>query len=347
MDREHHGYVVVRGFEEFAQRYPRPGSKDDVDLLVVDAAIVPIHERYGQYKKRQGVKCDIYDVTGNGIGGYLGHAYFPPALAESVLANRVRWREKFYVPDAERHFLSLLYHVTYHKAERSRIDRTDESKSAPSKYIGELDALKKTLNIALPNTLEAFHQYLSRANYSMPYGHFLGSLQNDFAQHVKSYFMARVVAEQKGELNLFVIRAVAVKAKREQALLDELRKHYTILAVKPIPWLTRLKIRNEMRGGKWKRGGWPNIAVVVYDPHPQPTTETDRKVHPFVFNNRQFFKPALREWFTKEMGMSPKLNPLHSTDNEAEALGHLNLFFTPEEQAEILSRVTALRMRQA
>lgn len=343
MARERHAYVVMRGFEEFAEGYPKHGAKEDVDLLVADAAIRPIRARYGHIKKSRGVKCDIYDVSGSAEGSYLGHAYYPPALAHKTLSSPRLWRDKFAVPDVEAHFLTLIYHIAYHKAERARMDISDEKQSVASKYISELEALKKELGISLPNTLEAFHDYLKRANFTMPYAHFAGSLQNDFIQHVKSYFMAKVVAESKGELNLFVIRTVAMQAKLDVVLIDELKKHYVVLAVKPIPLLTRFRTRNQMRGGKWRRGGWPCMAVVVYDPHPQPTTAEQRKVHPFVFNNRQFFKPALREWFTKTAGTNPKANPVHSTDNEAEALGHLNLFFTEQEQLEILEKVGKLR----
>ncbi|MBI3419369.1 MAG: hypothetical protein HY053_04465, partial [Proteobacteria bacterium] len=72
-------------------------------------------------------------------------------------------------------------------------------------------------------------------------------------------------------------------------------------------------------------------------------TETDKEIHPFVFNARQFFKPKLREWFTAATGTKASANPLHSTDNEAEAIGHLPLFFTEEEQQEIFRRIEELR----
>ena len=98
-----------------------------------------------------------------------------------------------------------------------------------------------------------------------------------------------------------------------------------------------------MRGGKWRRGGYPCIAVVVFDPAPVLATEKDKKVHPFVLNTRQFVKPKWREWFTKTTGSKPSANPVHSTDNEAEAIGHLPLFFSPSEQEEIFQKLRILR----
>ena len=99
-----------------------------------------------------------------------------------------------------------------------------------------------------------------------------------------------------------------------------------------------------MRGGKWKRGGKPQLAVVVFDPNPVVATESERQVHPFVFNARQFIKREWREWFTAETGARPQDNPIHSTDNEAEAVGHLPLFFDATEQQHILGQLAVSRM---
>jgi hypothetical protein len=54
-------------------------------------------------------------------------------------------------------------------------------------------------------------------------------------------------------------------------------------------------------------------------------------------------KRDLRDWFAKATGLHTKHNPLHSTDNEAEAIGHLALFFTPEQRADLYERIQALR----
>lgn len=338
-----HGYVVLRGFMDFPKHgFPLPGAKQDIDLLVDDAALAAIRQRYGHYRRRQGVKCDIYNVTGGADGGWLGHPYFPQALAQESLAERRLWRGLFYVPPARQHLLGLAYHIAYQKAETSGIDSSDPEKSGGSKYLAELGMLCAELNITLAYTLFALHELLKKAGYSAPVPILNAILRNDFAHHRKSFFLASVCAEQKGEMNLFVIRGVAVAKNTQQHFLDALRSQYEIIAIKEIPLLTRFVKSRHMRGGKWRFGGRPRIAIVVWDPNPIPVTGGNNKAHPFVFNSRQFFKPALREWFTKTTGARPKLNPLHSTDNEAEAIGHLPLFFTELEQAEIF-RVLAER----
>lgn len=170
-------------------------------------------------------------------------------------------------------------------------------------------------------------------------------LQNQFKHLFKSRFFALLLAaRQPGELNLFVLRAKAVRRGFRQAMLDELARHYTLLAVKEIPWLTRLTRAKYMRGNKWRWGGWPVVAVAVFDPEPRWRSAEERdKEHPLVFNSRQFFKRELRDRIVREGRLYHKDNALHSTDNEAEAVGHLDLFFTPQEERAIYARAADLR----
>lgn len=143
---------------------------------------------------------------------------------------------------------------------------------------------------------------------------------------------------RNGELNLFVIRHIATQHKGGvEMLLAELAKHYTIIAIKNVSWRFRWFKAHTIRGGKWKRGGKPALAVIVFDPQPiDITSEADAsETHPFVFNARQFFKPKLRAAFAEKFSVKPKLNPLHSADNEYEALEHMQHLFSQKEMAQI------------
>ena len=337
-------YAVLRRFYAFDTIYPNIAPAHELDMLADDAALTAIDARYGKGKKGQGIECDIYNVSGNQDGGELGIPYFPPVLSEAILNGRRLWKNRFYVPDARTHLASLLYHICYRKAESSGIHEHDPTQSANSKYLAEIGALTRELGIEIPASLRAYDTYLRENHFEIPYAYLPPLLQDQFRRHVKSPFMAYMLhAHQRGEMNMFVIRSIALKVGLAETILQTLRQHYTILSVKPIPWLTRLRTRKRMRGGKWRFGGWPCIAVIVYDPAPQARDASDGGLHPLVFNRRQFFKPALREWFSKESGCRIKLNPIHSTDNEAEALGHLHLFFSPQEQADLLQTLAQLR----
>jgi hypothetical protein len=343
MEQSGHGYVVLRGFSGFAEGYPAHGAKEDVDLLVSDDAVLPIKARYHAYSKRRGVKCDVYSVSGHDHGGYLGLPYYPAAFASEIISTRRRFRDLFYVPDAKHHLLSLLYHITYQKMEASKIDIDDPALSSGSKYVHELEPLCAETGDSLTHSLLAYHDFLRGAGLAPSYDVLAVYVQNQFAHDVKSMFMAHLFREFSGEMNMFVIRGVAVKTGTHTALIDMLRQHYKTILVKDIPFFTRLTESGKMRGGKWRRGGRPHIAVLVFDPHPQETTEEDRKVHGYVFNSRQFVKRGFREWFTKKTGCKASANPLHSTDNEAEAVGHFPMFFSAHEQEDIFLRLKELR----
>ncbi len=336
-------YVVLRNAPAFVSGYPAPGSKDDVDILVEDAALAPIKAKYGKVRRRQGVKCDVYDVSGTGEGSYCGEAYYPRALAELMLSARERFADRFFVAAPKGYLYGLIYHIAYQKAERSKIDIEDLEKSGDSKYVPELRDLMSRSGIQLPLTLSAFDDALHRAGLQPSYRQLSAILVNDFSRDVKSPFLARVADRPAGEMNLFVIREIALKKGLVEAMADRIRGQYEVIAETDIPWLVRWRTRKGMRGGKWRRGGFPVRAMVVFDPSPIPTTGDERKVHPFVFNGRQFMKRGLRDWFAQTTGLDPWHNPLHSTDNEAEAMGHLPLFFSPAEIEVIEARMATLR----
>jgi hypothetical protein len=284
-------------------------------------------------------------VSGSPEGAYQGRPYYPAALANRLLAGPVRFHDRFFVAEPKAFLYGLMYHVAYHKAERSKIDREDPARSLESKYVPELRRLMDEAGLAVPLTLRAFHRALAEAGYGPGYDQLAAILTNDFSRNVKSPFLAEIFLDLPGELNLFVIREIVARQGMVEDVAGRLRAAYTVLAEKEIPWLVRVRTRNGMRGGKWKRGGMPMRALVVFDPEPTPTTDEDRQVHPFVFNSRQFMKRELREWFAGTTGLHTKLNPLHSTDNEAEAVGHLALFFTPEECDALYRQVHGLRQK--
>jgi len=326
-------YVVLRGHRNLGAD-PVRGSKADVDILVEDRAVGPDMAALGG-PKRRGFKCDIYSETGRLGADYLGCAYLPPVLARSTLKNRIKWNGEFFIPAPNELFYSLLFHVCYQKGEVALRPGEPEG-LAKTKYFPVLRGLADNLSIQLPLSLQAMHGLLDSEGYGLDYRWLAKYSQNDFLQGRKSFFYAWLADQYPGELNLYVLRATAVRRGFAPMLMETLKQHYQVLVVKDIPWLTRLRKARYMRGNKWRWGGWPVVAVAVFDPAPKVRTEAERKEkHPFVFNSRQFFKEELRERIVKQGRLHRKANALHSTDNEAEAIGRLNLFFTPEEEEEI------------
>lgn len=343
MDEQSWLYVVLRQFEEYSHGYPRIGEKRDVDILVEDRAVAPIQARYQAVSKRQGVKCDVYSANASQHTDYLEHPYYPAQLAKNILTRRQRWHDSFFVPSRKDLFFSLLYHIVYHKAEVSGYKFATVNHPVRSKYHPLVQSLAEELGLSCEFSLRGFHQLLRAQGFGITYDRLINYVQNDFQHHRKSYCYASLVHEYPGELNLFVIRRVAVKANLHRQLIRALEQRYHIITEKEIPWHMRWWNSRHMRGGKWKRGGRPYIAIVVFDAQPVPTQEHDRKIHPFVFNSNQFIKRELRDWFVATAKVKATANALHSTDNEAEAIGHLPLFFTSEEQSKIFAEVARLR----
>ncbi len=337
-------YAVLRGYRNMGE-CPARGGKEDMDVLLEDRAVEAVSRAFRGVPKRLGIKCDLYSVTAGHGADFVGGAYFPAALAGAILQRRVRWEDAFFVPCDRDLYVSLLYHLAYQKAEACRADATDPLAFRAYKRYGFVKELAQRLGRPYELSLFDMHRLLAEEGFAIDPDTAARYLQNQFKHLFKSRFFALLLAaRQPGELNLFVLRAKAVRRGFRQAMLDELARHYTLLAVKEIPWLTRLTRAKYMRGNKWRWGGWPVVAVAVFDPEPRWRSAEERdKEHPLVFNSRQFFKRELRDRIVREGRLYHKDNALHSTDNEAEAVGHLDLFFTPQEERAIYARAADLR----
>lgn len=344
LDENRYLYAVLRGYQNMGEN-PSRGGKDDVDILVEDRAVAAIATWCRAVPKRLGLKCDVYSVSSGCGADFVGGAYFPEALARSILQNRVRWQDAFNVPCDRDLYYSLLFHLAYQKAEACKADALDPSAFRAYKRYAFIRDLAQRLDLPYDLSLLDMHRLLAAQGYGIDQPRAVRYLQNQFKRLFKSRFYALLFAmENLGELNLFVLRAKAVRRGFRQTMLDELAKHYTVLAAKDIPWLTRLTRAKYMRGNKWRWGGWPVVAVLVFDPAPQwRTREACDKEHPLVFNSRQFFKRELRDRIVSDGRLYHKDNALHSTDNEAEAVGHLDLFFTPEEERVLYAQTAELR----
>jgi hypothetical protein len=160
--------VVLREPEIYKDGFPKPGSKQDVDLLLDDAGQKAVEEKYGKGFKWRGVKCDIYSLSGEGKGAYHEHPYFPVRLGQSILDNRRMYEGMFYIPAAADHFHSLLYHIAYQKAEGSKVGFDDPEPITKTKYYKPLDLLAKELGVEMPMTLRQMHEYLQSVDLAIP-----------------------------------------------------------------------------------------------------------------------------------------------------------------------------------
>lgn len=328
-------YVVLRDGHRLTRK-----PLEDIDLLVEDADIGDLRNAFG--KRRRGLKVDCYGVRGLHGSDYHGFPHLPERLGEHILTHRKKI-DGVWLPQPSDELNALLYHVVYHKNLQSGFHAFDPALTKPGPYSERLAELQAKCDVALSPTHNCFHTHLSALDLAVDEKRLTAYLEHDFQHGRKSFFHARLQNEHPGELNLFVIRAIAVKHRKSDALLDFLADRYRIVATKRIDWWTRLSNARHMRGGKWRRGGKPHIAVVVFDPAPSRSTPKEHEVHPFVFNRNQFIKLEWRDWFCRNTSARMRDNPIHSTDNEAEAFGHLPLFFSREERSSIRVSLRVLR----
>jgi hypothetical protein len=349
-------YVVLRGapIYDACAADPVAAGAFDLDLLVDDVVVRPLLDAFG--RQRSGVKTDVYGLHGLDNSGYHGFAHLPEDLGERLLSGRVRVDALFpsygetsiWVPEGHDELLALVYHVCFHKPEQSGIPvvaKDEGSEGAKSDSALRIGRLVEELDVDVEQTLCGLNRYIEAAGFGVDERRLIAYLQHDFRHYRKSFFHALLQDRHPGEMNLFVIRKTALVHRYDEALLDALESEYEILWRKPLDWWTRRTRSKHMRGGKWRRGGKPHLAVVVFDPEPIASSEADRRVHPFVFNRRQFAKQVWRQRFCDATRARSKDNPIHSTDNEAEAFGHLPLFFDAEERDEIYQRVCRQRDR--
>jgi hypothetical protein len=287
----------------------------------------------------------VYGVNGENGTDYLGHPFLPTALAGNLLAHNKQNLSGWPMPDPRDRHDALLYHIAYHLAETSGADAEDPLAFRNSLWHAQVRSVGEPLDLPYDLSLLDMHHRLEERGYGLCATRRTAYLQHQFKNRFKSAFYALALSmENRGEMNLFVLRSKVVRHGFRQRLLDEIASRYTILAVRDIPWLTRFRKARHMRGNKWRWGGWPAVAVVVFDPAPLWRTRPERDhEHKLVLNRRQFFKRELREQIVREGGLYHKHNAIHTTDNEAEAIGHLNLFFPPEAMRTVFDRLASAR----
>jgi hypothetical protein len=315
----------------------------DVDLLIEDTLAPELDAFLASGPRRAGVKIDRYGVEGRNGTGYHGHPHLPVDLGRRSLERRVRRGDGVFVAEPRDHALALAYHAVYHKADQCGLDWREPAAARDARAGPALARAFDAAGLDVALTLRDLHNRLVAEGAGVSRERLEAYTRHDFRHGRKVYFHARLMSQAPGEMNLFVIREVAARHEQVDVLLDRLGERYELVRVKSVPWLRRVAMRKRMRGGKWRRGGFPCVAVVVFDPDPVPSSPSERANHPHVFNRNQFAKVAWRESFTETTRARAKDNPVHSTDNEAEALGHLGLFFDEAEQAAIARRVIELR----
>jgi len=109
-------YVVLRWYESL----PEVAPEEDIDILVADEDVSKF-EPLLKGRKDWHQPVDLYSVSGLRGSAYRGLPYYQPEIAKGILDRSVIWSGICRVPCPRDAFLSMAYHVAYHKGHSSGV----------------------------------------------------------------------------------------------------------------------------------------------------------------------------------------------------------------------------------
>lgn len=341
-------YAVLRWFESL----PEVPEGEDIDLLVDDDDLEKVVAMLVEGPGIQPV--DVYTVTGLPGSDYAGMPYFPPQLAEELLANTELHGGICRVPSPRHHFLSMAYHAVYHKGPRSGLgSKIARAVRKPEHDYGEiLGKMAQRLGMQVELTLEGLERCLGENAWRPP----TDMLVRLAGHHA---WLRSVVPQDEGGLSedlglgVFVVRREGVRDNRLATILSLLEHQgFQILATRLLSERESRYAASCIRGGNWGRGPWktsggpPAAAIVTYDPEPIKPTARQRKEFPRLSNARLLVKKKIRDALNRDLPESQRSNTLHSSDNGCEALDYLRILM-PDEAQRIQEQVQAVWARYA
>ncbi len=322
-------YVILRWFDEL----PFLDLDEDVDLLISDKHIEQVRDLLNE--KVGILPFDIYSVGGLTGSNFKNIAYYPPYIAETIVDQRQLWKDKYYVPSNFHHFLSLMYHAVYHKGEKSGIPTRSggDVKQIPQDhdYPGILKRLADENKVQLDEvSLESFHHVLDENGWA-PSTDTIRKLIGVSGRWLESIIQSSEHNfEKDGELMVFVVREWAEERQLTGKIVDWFERNGLCLvrAVRLNEEQKRNATQN-LRGGNWGQGPWsvsggePSTLLVMYDYHPKPLNAKMKKKYPHVSNEHYLLKEQLRSEINFTLSTEQRANPLHSADDEIEALDYI------------------------
>lgn len=326
-------YAILRWFEDL----PAIAPGEDIDMLVADEDIDTVE--YLLQQQPGIIPCDIYTVSGLPGTAYKNMAYYPPLLAEEILANAIAFKSAFFVPSPKIHFYSLAYHAIYHKGHKSGIPFTSEEAATESnpehQYRDILENLARSLGIEVEITLESLDRFLTSVNWR-PSEDTLARLDSS-----QIWLNARSPNSDLSDPNtditglaVFFIRQRALDLNLEREIIELLEKEgFSLIEAKVLDPEQAKRVKSQIRGGNWGKGPWAESggdpAMVLVGVDLMPITPSDRALakQPHLSNGRIGVKNKIRDAVNRFLPEERQCNTVHSSDNEREAWNYLAITF--------------------
>jgi len=335
-------YAVLRWFETL----PEIEKGEDIDLLVRDSDLNALLSVVGRRVKTS-IPIDVYSETGKIATDWRGIPYFPRKLSQAILDNSVELQNGIRVPDPKRHFLSLAYHVVYHKGLASGVRvRAGEhpAKDDPDHdYPAILANLsKEVFHDSSPISLEHLEATL-RSEGMTPGFHteeFLARTNSFLADSVIKRI--RKISPEMEAISVFIVRERAIGWVGDVRLFLS-RQGFEVISEKSFEGQAAQHIATFSRGGNWGKGpyhlsgGLPAVAFIVLDVDPISNPNLGSGEDKFSTNLRvQRVKKLLRLHLDRKQKAMFKFNPLHSTDNGLSAREFIEEAWGPDHYTTLL-----------
>jgi hypothetical protein len=339
-------HVVLRWFEDL----PRLQPGEDLDLLVADADLAAVHELLAEEPGT--IAVDVYSETGRPGADFRGVAYYPPALARLLLDRAERRPGGWCVPAPREHFLSLAHHAVYHKGERSGLASAlfpDRHPDPEHDYEAVLAALAREVGADVALTLEGLDEYLHEHGWRPPPDAVRRlATANEWAR--RRFRREELASPEPPEPAVFLVRARTLDVLDLSEVMGALAAYgFEALRVVELDPAASARCAGQLRGGNWDRGpfprsgGGPAVAVVALHYGPRPPAPWVRERYPDLSNGDVLkAKLRVRDLVAARVPEDAGFNPMHSSDNEAEAWEYVEVV-VPAEAAALRAEVERRR----
>lgn len=321
---------------------------EDIDILISDQDLPAILEITNTYETAS-TPIDIYTPSGTNDTGWRGSRYFPEQLSIDLLSSSIFTQDLFRVPNDEFHFLSMAYHVVFHKGDKSGLPITE---GIPNAFVADHDyaatlgkLFERVHGTKRSITLENLFEYLREGTYFPS-----ADMMEIVVRHntwVRGKWLAMVadVDFPWSQISVFIIREAGQSwVRRSKSILNE--RGFNIL------WEGSIDESNSIagfiRGGNWgqgpypRSGGRPVYFFVALDVAPNHSTESLSVAFPTLSNSREYYcKLEIRESFNQAQQKKKRCNIVHSSDNGLVAKEYADLLMADAHVAVIenLSRL--------
>lgn len=329
-------YVVMRWFKELVNT---PDCIEDVDVLVKSCEFAQLLDCPMLKTNPPGTPIEAYWSKPFGLDDEL--IYYPPWLADEILINKVRF-SGMAVPRDKEYLNSLIYHVIFHKAEKSGIPSHAGMNQlyTLNKYHDKIVELAGD-NLLQEITLDSLWIYLDSVGWLPPL-----DLARRYAINLNSLYLknkCRRYHYGEGEVSVVILREACFK---DGEIVTSLLTNMQDWGLELVQLITldesqKMLVSERTRGGNWTEStgsvlaGLPHTLAVFFDSYPICTSEADLAQRPFLTNNRMTQKSQLKKVISEKYNSGEYVNYFHVSDDEREAWEYLDLI-SETSRGEIL-----------